>query len=83
MARSTGTWFSGLIDNRQKWSRFGAGNTPVPKRFFISAQALKLLETARGSRLKVLLTIALVTGMRQGELRSLRWHDINFDEGIS
>ena len=43
-------------------------------------QALKLLETARGSRLEALLTIALVTGMRRGELRSLRWHDINLDD---
>ena len=43
-------------------------------------QAQKLLETARGHSLEALLTIALVTGMRRGELRGLRWHDINFDD---
>jgi integrase len=41
-------------------------------------QAQKLLEAARGHRLEVLLTVAVTTGMRQGELLSLRWKDINF-----
>jgi integrase len=43
-------------------------------------QAQKLLETVRGHHLEALLTIALITGMRRGELRSLRWGDINFED---
>jgi len=43
-------------------------------------QAQKLLEAAQGHRLEALLTVALVTGMRRGELLALRWQDINFDD---
>lgn len=42
-------------------------------------QANKLLASARGHRLEVLLTVALITGMRRGELLALRWENINFD----
>ena len=42
-------------------------------------QARRLLEVARGSRLDVLLLVALTTGMRQGELLALRWDDIDFE----
>lgn len=45
-------------------------------------QALKLLEVARGSRLKVLLLVALTTGMRRGELLALRWDDIDLEKGV-
>jgi integrase len=44
-------------------------------------QAQKLLEVAKGHRLEVLLTLALTTGMRQGELLGLHWQDIDFDQG--
>ena len=40
-------------------------------------QAQQLLETARNHRLECLLTLAIVTGMRQGELLALRWTDID------
>ena len=43
-------------------------------------QAQKLLKTAKGHRLEGLLTLALATGMRKGELLSLKWQDINFDD---
>lgn len=43
-------------------------------------QAQKLLETAEGHRLEGLLTLALATGMRRGELLGLKWQDIDFDE---
>jgi integrase len=43
-------------------------------------QAQTLLEAARGHRLEGLLTVALATGMRKGELLSLKWQDINFDD---
>ena len=42
-------------------------------------QAQKLLEVARGHRFEALLTVALVTGMRRGELLALRWQDIDLE----
>ena len=45
-------------------------------------QAHKLLEVARGSRLDVLLLVALTTGMRRGELAALHWNDLDFKTGI-
>ncbi len=45
-------------------------------------QAEKLLEAARGSRLDVLMILALTTGMRRGELLALRWDDIDFKQGL-
>ena len=42
-------------------------------------QARKLMKHIRGHRLEVLLTIAVVTGMRRGELLALRWSDIDFE----
>ena len=43
-------------------------------------QANALLEVARGKRLEAILTVALITGMRRGELLGLRWQDINFEQ---
>ena len=42
-------------------------------------QAQVLLEKVRGHHLETLLTLALTTGMRRGELLALRWQDIDFD----
>ncbi len=41
-------------------------------------QAQKLLHAAKGHRLEAILTLALTTGMRRGELLALRWSDIDF-----
>ena len=43
-------------------------------------QAQRLLQAARTHRLEVLLIVALATGMRRGELLSLRWKDISFED---
>jgi integrase len=44
-------------------------------------QAQKLLEEVRGHpQLEALLTLAITTGMRRGELVALRWNDIHFEE---
>ena len=43
-------------------------------------QARELLARAKGHRLEALLTVALVTGMREGELLALRWSDVNFGQ---
>lgn len=44
-------------------------------------QAQQLLAVARGNRLEALYVMALATGMRQGELLALRWHDVDLDGG--
>lgn len=42
-------------------------------------QAHILLESARNHHLDVFILMAIVTGMRRGELLALRWSDIDFD----
>ena len=42
-------------------------------------QAKLLLQKVKEHRLEMLLTLALVTGMREGELLALRWSDIDFE----
>ncbi len=42
-------------------------------------QAQKLLRYLQGRSLEGLITVALATGMRRGELLGLRWQDVNFD----
>jgi integrase len=44
-------------------------------------QARVLVKHVQGHRLEVLLAMAVVTGMRRGELLALRWSDIDFDRG--
>jgi integrase len=45
-------------------------------------QSLRLLETARGHRMEALYMLALVTGMRRGEIVGLKWSDVNLAEGV-
>jgi integrase len=45
-------------------------------------QARTFLEAASGDRLEALYVLAIHTGMRQGELFSLRWHDVDLDAGV-
>ena len=45
-------------------------------------QAQRFKEYIRGHRLEVLIITAVVTGMRRGELLSLRWSDIDFKRQI-
>lgn len=42
-------------------------------------QARKFLDGVKEHRLEALLTMAIVTGMRRGELLALRWSNINFE----
>ncbi len=44
-------------------------------------QARALLASSRGGRWEALLTVALATGMRQGELLGLRWTEVDLDAG--
>lgn len=43
-------------------------------------QAHAFLEQIKAHRLEALLTLAIVTGMRRGELLALRWQDINTED---
>ncbi len=45
-------------------------------------QAEKLLDVVRGHRLEAILTMAITTGMRRGELLALRWLDVDLENGI-
>lgn len=45
-------------------------------------QPVRFLAAARGERLEALLVLALTSGMRQGELRALRWKDVDLDRGV-
>jgi integrase len=49
--------------------------------FLTERQGRRLLEAARGHRLYALFTLALGSGMRQGELLGLQWGDIDFERG--
>ena len=42
-------------------------------------QVRRLLDVARGTDWEALLTVAVTTGMRQGELLGLRWHDVDLE----
>jgi len=43
-------------------------------------QIQQLLTSAKGYHLETLFVLALVTGMRRGELLALKWKDVNFAE---
>jgi integrase len=45
-------------------------------------QAQHFLESVRGDRLEALYQLALLLGMRQGELLGLRWDDVDPDRGF-
>lgn len=43
--------------------------------------ARRVLDAVRGDRLEPLVTVALATGLRQGEALALRWSDVDLDGG--
>jgi integrase len=48
---------------------------------FTAEQVQRFLAAIRGHKWEALFTLALATGMRQGELLGLKWQDINFSTG--
>ena len=67
------------------WNACDDANQPravkYETRILTLEQAKKLMEVAMGDREEGLLVLAVTTGMRIGELLSLRWYDVNFEEG--
>lgn len=75
------------LDNAARWDLVGRNvcdlvTQPRPTQKEIrplnKEQAMQLLKAAREHRFEALLTMAVATGMRRGELLGLRWQDINF-----
>ena len=82
---------SSALSNAAKWGLVGrnvAGLVSLPRveryegQVLTVDQARQLLEVARGSRLDVLLLVALTTGMRKGELVALHWDDLDVETGV-
>ena len=44
-------------------------------------QSLKLLQAVKGTDLECIVTVALFSGLRRGELLALRWEDVDFAAG--
>jgi integrase len=53
--------------------------TPSKIRFLNPEQAKQFLTAVRGDRFEALYLLALMTGMREGELFGLRWMDLHLD----
>jgi len=51
------------------------------QRILTVAQAATLLDAVRGDRLEALYVLALLTGMRQGELLGLTWDNVELERG--
>lgn len=47
--------------------------------FYTEEQARTLLQAVSGDRLEALITLALATGMREGEILALTWDDVDLD----
>ncbi len=77
------------LDNAVKWNILprnvcDAVTPPrIPrkeKNVLTKQQAHTLLEEVRTHRLEALLTLAITTGIREGELLALHWQDISFED---
>ncbi|MFD6780043.1 tyrosine-type recombinase/integrase [Streptomyces diastaticus] len=58
---------------------------PRPRRFrpLTATEARRFLDAARGDRLHALYELALRTCLRKGELRGLRWEDLDLNSGTA
>jgi len=82
---------SSVFNKARTWNRFSGDNplTHVKKlkvqafreRFLEQCEVLKLIDACEGY-LKTIVIIAVNTGMRRGEILSLKWSDIDFDRSI-
>lgn len=74
-----------------KWglvSRNVAEGAAIPKaekpnrRSLTPKEARSFLEAVRGTRLGALYWVALLLGLRQGEILGLKWENVDFEEGL-
>jgi integrase len=79
----------GALANAVKWELITKNvcdlvTLPIGKRYeaqpLTPEQAQRLLDAAKEHKLETLLVVAVITGMRRGELLGLHWQDIDFDE---
>jgi integrase len=80
------------LDQAVKWNLVPRNVTnavkaprPRPKEMstLSAEQTRRLLEAARGDKLEALYVLAVTTGMRQGELLALRWHDVDLENATA
>jgi integrase len=79
----------GALDNAVRWNLVSRNVCDIVSppssekheaRFLTPDEARRLLEAVKGHRLEALITLALATGMRRGELLGLRWQDIDLEK---
>ncbi len=77
------------LDDAVRWKRLSHNvcddvNQPQSVEYEIHPlskyQAKMLMKVARNTPIEALITLALATGMRRGELLGLKWQDIDFEE---
>jgi integrase len=81
--------FGTALNRAEKWEIPGARNVVRmtdppqaerrPPSFLNAQQARDFLEASRGDRLEALYVVALTCGLRAGEVRALRWQDIDIE----
>src|SRR5918994_2213115 len=69
-----------LPSNPAAWVKKAALRGESPMRALSNEEASRLISAAEGTRDEALITLALRTGMRQGELAALRWEDLDLSE---
>jgi integrase len=79
------------LSNAVRWNLVSTNvaslvSVPRPERYegpvLTSSQARQLIETVKGNRMETILTLAITTGMRRGEILALRWIDIDFKNKV-
>lgn len=74
-----------------KWNELARNPVPLvdaPKQqrhdpaFLTKVEAARLMAGIAGDRLEPLILLTLVTGLRRGEVLSIRWQDLDLDDGI-
>jgi integrase len=66
-----------ILQNPASRVRKAAMRGQAPMRALSQEEATRLLHAATGTRDEALVTLAIRTGMRQGELAALRWEDLD------
>jgi integrase len=81
----------GALENAVRWRLVSQNvaslaSVPHPERYegpvLTMSQVRKLIEMVRGGRMETVLILAVMTGMRRGEIMALRWTDIDFNKKL-